>query len=208
MRCHAGCKTEDVLKAAGLSHLLESKNIKEKRKVVQRYNYTDFTGKTICTVFRTEPKGFFRKPKNIKDVPPYNLKAITESNGSRTCFICEGEKDANVLIERGYLATCNISGAANLWPMEYDKLFQRTVIVEDNDLAGRERTIQLMRRFPRSRIIAFPHEAPHFDLSDYLKKYSIDNFLSLIGQFGQMEALIRIKNIADWSVYDGFKKDD
>ena len=65
---------------------------------------------------------------------PQVIKAI--QNGE-TVYVVEGEKDADNLCKRGFVATCNAGGAGK-WFKEYNEALQgaRIVLSRDNDEAG------------------------------------------------------------------------
>jgi hypothetical protein len=80
----------------------------------------------------------------------YNLPVIIdelaeERTDQRTIFLPEGEKKVDVLQEWGLLATCNSGGAQN-WSAAMAELLRDAadvVILEDNDDAGKQRTLRI-----------------------------------------------------------------
>lgn len=113
LHCFAGCSVDDV--CAGIE--LDTKDLfpqKQKRREIARYDYTDESGKLLFQKVRYEPKDFLcrvpdgaggwtYKLDGVRRVL-YHLPNVIESP---IVFICEGEKDCNLLAGYGYTATCN-----------------------------------------------------------------------------------------------------
>lgn len=110
------------------------------------YDYKDADGQLRYQVLRYHPKKIRqRRPfgddgwkYNLKGVEslPYNLPALLARN-SDPVYIVEGEKCADALIRRGFLATTN-SGGAGKWRPELNSWFKdrRIYLLADNDEAG------------------------------------------------------------------------
>jgi hypothetical protein len=136
MFCHAGCRTEDVLRAKGLTDadLFERRNGQHASSVAT-YDYRDLTGKVRYQKRRTADKQFFfarpnnnggwiTSPKQNGGQPVmqgidrllYRLDTLREqseaSGDAFRVYVAEGEKDVNRLIERGLAATTNDDGAS------------------------------------------------------------------------------------------------
>ena len=61
---------------------------------------------------------------------PYNLKAILDARAKdETIIVVEGEKDANTLIDLGFVATCNCGGAGNWTKEELAQLGGAKVVI-------------------------------------------------------------------------------
>ncbi len=149
VHCHAGCSTEAVVTAMGITTkdlFPANGNGSGKRVVVATYDYRDLDGTLLYQVVRFKPKEFQqRRPagggwdwsvKGIKRVP-YRLPELKAAD---SIFITEGEKDADALQGIGLTATCNAGGAGK-WPDELDQYFrpeQEVVIIPDNDEPGRK----------------------------------------------------------------------
>lgn len=109
------------------------------------YDYKDAEGKSIFQVCRFEGKQIrLRQPDghggwvwNMKGVEavPYNLPSIIKSS---TVYVCEGEKDADNLIDLGFCATTNSNGAGK-WKPSFQEYFEgkKVVILPDNDEPGK-----------------------------------------------------------------------
>jgi 5S rRNA maturation endonuclease (ribonuclease M5) len=163
LHCHAGCQTEDILSAIGLtiSDLFPTganaaKPAADKR-VVKTYDYTDEQGNLLFQVCRTEPKGFFqRRPdgkggwiNGLGDVTPtlYHLPPLKKAIKAGTkVFIAEGEKDVEALERLGLFATTNPMGAGK-WRDAYSSELKgaKCVILPDNDEVGREHAQQVAK---------------------------------------------------------------
>ena len=67
---------------------------------------------------------------------PDLIKAVAAGS---TIYLCEGEKDANNLINLGFAATTNAGGAGK-WLREYNEFLRGSdvVLLKDNDEAGRK----------------------------------------------------------------------
>ena len=68
LKCFAGCDTEQILSALGLSltDLFDDKPQDSKPKVVAEYPYCDINGKLMFVVERLEPKSFRQKKPDGK----------------------------------------------------------------------------------------------------------------------------------------------
>lgn len=157
LQCHAGCATDDVLKAAGLtfSDLFDEQRERIERpahglgRAVATYPYTDELGELLFEVVRYEPKTFRqRRPdgrggwiNNAQGVtkPLYRLPAVRAAVAEgRTVFVVEGEKDVEALELVGETATCNPMGAGK-WRDHHTEALAgaaEVVIVRDKDAEG------------------------------------------------------------------------
>lgn len=176
VNCHAGCKTDDICKAVGLTTKDLFQDTKAQRRIVAEYNYTDESGKLIFQKVRYEPKdfrcrvpdgsGWSYKLNGCRKVL-YNLPGITKDN---VVFIVEGEKDADCLIGKGYAATCNFDGAGK-WLDGYNQYFagKMVYICGDNDTPGRNHVRLVFDNIkPVAGMVRFVQiPAPHKDISDY-----------------------------------------
>jgi hypothetical protein len=149
LHCQAGCSTEEILAAMGLTmkDLFPSNgNGSGKRVEVATYDYRDIDGTLLYQVVRFSPKGFQqRRPdgdgwtwsvKGVKRVP-YRVRELVAAH---SIFITEGEKDADALHRIGLTGTCNAGGAGK-WPDELDQYFRpehEAIILPDNDEPGRK----------------------------------------------------------------------
>src|SRR6185503_13096701 len=118
---------------------------KPKPEVVAAYVYKDENGTPYLRVQRTSDKQFWQrhwtgsewakgKPQGPKI--PYRLPELLAA-GHGTVFVCEGEKDADALAERGFVATSASEGAGK-WTADLNAHFEgKTVyVLADNDDQG------------------------------------------------------------------------
>ncbi len=157
--CLAGCATDDVLAAIGLTYADVSAPASQRADVwtpagpaVAVYDYTDEAGRLLFQVLRTAGKEFRqRRPDpgarsgwkwstgGVRRVL-YRLPQVIEAVGAgQTIWIAEGEKDVEALERAGVVATCNPGGAGK-WRGEYDRVLAGADvrIVQDRDEPGRK----------------------------------------------------------------------
>lgn len=153
LHCHAGCKVEAIVTAAGLSirDLMPDRTPTLQKRVEAIYDYNDAAGVLLFQVVRYVPKDFRqRRPDrtavggwtwNLTGVSRvlYRLpEVLTAVAAGRVVFCVEGEKDADALAGIGEVATCN-SGGAGKWADGYAATLTgaRVVILPDKDAPGR-----------------------------------------------------------------------
>ncbi|WP_406255454.1 DUF3987 domain-containing protein [Streptomyces chartreusis] len=156
INCHAGCATEDVVAALGLSMtdlFDEPVEKRERPQVVAEYPYCDRNGEVLKVVRRIEP-GYNGERKTFRQFRPdgtpgakgipnvlYRLpEVITEAQAGGTVLIVEGEKDVESLRAIGCVATCNIGGAGK-WSGAYIRFLEgvgEVVVIADRDEPGRK----------------------------------------------------------------------
>ena len=180
LHCHAGCTTEDILGAMGLtmdalfpeesSHRGKdaSQNGNGKQEIAATYDYTDAQGTLLFQVVRFLPKDFRqRRPApqggwfwNLGETPRvlFRLPAILDAIAAgRTIYIAEGEKDALTLIGWGLDAT-TCPGGAGKWRPEYTASLhgaKAVIILADNDPTGLSHASQVQTLLAQSGIRAF-----------------------------------------------------
>lgn len=143
LNCHAGCRTEAIVEALGLSmrDLFTEDKPTQKKTVTATYAYPGGVQK-----LRYSDKSFsWCKPDgrggwdwNRRDVP-YSLYIRGELSG--IIFAVEGEKDADNLHRLGYTVVSGEDGAGpGKWKREYTEQLrgQVVVILPDNDNVGRD----------------------------------------------------------------------
>jgi len=193
LHCHAGCKTEAVLEALGLSmrDLSPSGNGKAtngakrngKREPEAVYPYHADDGRLLFQVCRFAPKRFRqRRPKDgggwewsVKGVPPvpYRLPELLSADPREPVFIVEGEKDADRLAALGMVVTTNAGGAGK-WRPEFAESLRgrRVVALPDNDEPGREHAqavaASLQGAAASVRIVELPGLPEKGDVSNWL----------------------------------------
>ncbi|MDP9982941.1 5S rRNA maturation endonuclease (ribonuclease M5) [Pseudarthrobacter oxydans] len=179
LKCHAGCATEDVVSAIGLSmaDLFDEPPAKAAGRVeVARYPYTDAAGTVLFEKIRYVPKTFIITPpgavKKLAEKPLYRLPELPAAiEAGKVVHLVEGEKDADRLRSKGYTATCNFDGAGKFNKPEYAEYLRgaTVVIIADNDDAGHRHADQAKALLARAGIavtVKIPAEGK--DVSDHL----------------------------------------
>ncbi|MCB2211400.1 AAA family ATPase [bacterium] len=152
-KCHAGCDPLQITEYLGLKPVDLGYGTDTSQNIV--YDYHSPEGTLLYQVVR-KPGKEFRQRRPDPDTPdggwiwnlkgtepvPYNLRGILR--GDDPILIVEGEKDANTLIDRGYVATTN-SGGAGKWPDTLNKYFRDRLVYVlcDNDEPGRRHQQQV-----------------------------------------------------------------
>jgi hypothetical protein len=196
MNCksNAGCSWDLLLKAAQANGFLLPK--KSNGKAYDRYEnavfytFKDASGNPIARTVK-KPKTDKRdkiswiegfddnrwvptlspKGKEKIEVPLYNLRSVLDSD---IVYLCEGEKDAETLIEAGFCGTTNQAGA-KYWAKRLSlPLTNKTVVIcQDNDLAGKERTKTLIKALQpivkELRLFEPPNVPEKGDITDWVE---------------------------------------
>lgn len=194
LNCHAGCDSEDILKAIGL----EWKDLSTPREdrpadgdtwtpagpAIAIYDYTDADGKLLYQVCRTATKDFRqRRPDPAKKSGwAWNLNGVSRTlyrlpkvidavKSGREVWLCEGEKDVHALEAVGMTATCN-SGGAGKWSPEFTEYFQGAAVVRivaDADDAGRKHARMVFEALSHVVELVEIYESPkHKDAAAHL----------------------------------------
>ncbi len=183
--CHAGCPTEAILDALGMSmaDLFDAKP-DHKPEISKTYNYRSADGEVIYQVVRMVPKDFRqRRPDgnggwiwNLSGVERvlYHLPQLLAAVAAgEIVFIVEGERDVATLERLGLVATTNAGGAGK-WLPSYTETLRgaSVVIVPDNDGPGRahgEQVAQSLQGVAVSvKVIHLPGLPAKGDVSDYI----------------------------------------
>jgi hypothetical protein len=181
----------------GTSHY--DKLIDKGYREAARYNYMDEVGNIAHYVVRmehpTEKKQFVQGANGrwgVKGIAlyPYNLPAVISSP---YCYICEGEKAATALIERGAVATTNASGAGK-WQLSYNQYFQgkSIAILRDNDDEGLKHAKQVAKslfRIAKDVRILATSTAPKGDVFDWFEENSANTLTALFERVNAVPAL-------------------
>ncbi len=166
IKCQAGCPTDTVLAAVGLTMKDLFENAHSPSQVVATYIYRDLEGVVRYRKIRTADKEFFfnkkvdgkdewicSKKQNggkaVMEGVPHILYRVNElreqSEGAATdifrVYVTEGEKDADRLWSLGLPATTN-DGGASKWTDEYTRQLKavgvtHVALLPDNDDPGR-----------------------------------------------------------------------
>jgi hypothetical protein len=192
LKCQAGCATEDVVKALGLSmaDLFPANPNGTASFVAATYDYTDENGVFLFQVIREEPKAFRQRRKsvgkwvwNLGDVRRvlYRLPNVVAAvKDGKTIYLVEGEKDVHSLEAVGEVATCNPMGAG-AWKDDYTQPLQgaQVVIVRDRDPAGRAHAATAAASLQGiAASVAVVEACSGKDASDHLAAgYGLDRFV-------------------------------
>lgn len=213
LHCHAGCEPAEIVSALGLTladlfevpdlklstngNVANPKAVHDRGKLVQTYDYTNANGELLYQVCRYEPKGFAQRRSvngkwvyGLGDVPRvlYRLPQVIEAVAlKKEVFVVEGEKDADLLAEMGYVATTNAMGAGK-WRPEYTKVLAgaSVVILPDNDEPGQSHAESVARELLAAgavvKVVNLPGLPPKGDFSDYVESddNSMDQFWGII----------------------------
>ncbi|MEP7285404.1 MAG: AAA family ATPase [Chloroflexota bacterium] len=182
-RCHAGCKTEDILAKKGLTFadILPPKahHAEVKKQMVKTYDYRGLDGALRSQTVRYNPKAFNqRRPDPSKpgaylwnmdgvEHVPYRCPEVAAAiNAQRTIYYVEGEKDADTLVKLGLEATCNQMGANKPKVVaQIARYFKDAdvVIIPDNDppakhFAGQRHAIEVANQLhPYAHRVSFAY---------------------------------------------------
>jgi len=184
LHCHAGCRTEEIVKALGLTMGdLRVGPTSEKRQVVATYDYVDEEGELLFQVVRKKPKTFYQRRldgnggwiNNLHGVRRvlYRLPGLLAADKDATVYVVEGERDADRLALLGLVATTNPGGAGK-WKEEFSEFLRdrQVTIIPDNDPPGKqhaEQVFESLQSIARSvRVLDLPGLPPKGDVSDWL----------------------------------------
>ncbi|MFI2367267.1 DUF3987 domain-containing protein [Streptomyces sp. NPDC018833] len=187
LNCHAGCPTEEVVSALGLTmaDLFDEPLPQQGRpQVVAEYQYTDEYGEVLYLVRRLEP-GYDGERKTFRQYRPdgtpgvkgirrvlYHLPSVlAEAKAGGTILIPEGEKDVDNLRKLGVVATCNVGGAGK-WSDDYTACLQgasEVIVLADRDEPGRKHAEAVYRSIQSAGLpVRILEAAKGKDVSDHL----------------------------------------
>lgn len=131
--CHAGCDTDSVVGALGLS----MRDLYAKPGGLT-YTYTDRLGATVRTVMRKPDKRFTQKVGEKGAATLYRLPEVLAAvQAGKPVWLVEGEKDAGSVRLAGGVATTTPAGASNLKNADLSPLAGADVrVIPDNDGPG------------------------------------------------------------------------
>jgi hypothetical protein len=181
--CHAGCPTDVVIGALGLTLAdLFPKVVSGRPRVIEEYTYCSVDGLPLHQTVRLEPKGFRQRRWTDsgwawglrgRQVVLYRLPELAAADPSDPVLVVEGEKDADRLAKSGLIATTNPMGAGK-WRPEFVEFLRgrHVVIVPDNDEAGRQHAAEIHRSLvdvaASMALLDLPGLPVHGDVSDWL----------------------------------------
>lgn len=181
--CFAGCKWETIYEELKKRNLLPSKDFVQQKNKETIYKYVDESGVELFQKVRFQnKKGIHRhwNPEkkdwvwNIQGIRTvlYNLPAVLKAD---IVYLCEGEKDADNLNNRGLTATTNNAGALS-WKDEFSESLKDKIIIicQDNDEAGKKRSEKLSSKLSgiakEIRLFIPPEVPEHGDVTDWIQK--------------------------------------
>ena len=192
VRCHAGCTTQQIVEAVGLTardlfpaDASPAHGAGGSRVEVAAYDYRDEADTVLYQVVRFDPKDFRqRKPDgsggwtwklNGTRRVLYRLADVTAAaQAGRVVFVVEGEKDVHALSDLGLVATTNAGGAGK-WRDEYSAALAgaHVAILPDNDEPGESHALAVARSVAPNarsvRIVRLPNLPAKGDVSDWLR---------------------------------------
>ena len=156
---------------------------------VARYPYTTVGGGVLYYQVRFDPKDFrplmadgetwgLTCPRVL-----YNLPNIVRRGLTELVWLCEGEKDADLLNSHDLVATT--TGAASSWSATDIRPLLNTkgvIIVPDNDVAGRQyadKAALAIHPFTNVRVLNLGGPKG-YDVSDYLDDHSIGDLMQVM----------------------------
>jgi len=167
----------------GVSHGPDLRIVSD--EIEATYDYRDEAGALVFQVVRKSGKRFLqRKPDGaggwvwkldgVRRVPYRLPELVDPDNAERTVYVVEGEKDADTLARRGFLATCNPGGSGK-WHMIADVartalVDREIVVVADADDVGRKhaRDVEASLRGVAHSVRVVEPPKPHKDVTDLL----------------------------------------
>lgn len=195
LKCHAGCNTESILEAVGLSFKdlgnyeppkwRERLEYGQKKHIEAVYDYKAADGKYLYSKVRFEGKEIryitIDRENNSYDycktagiATLYRLSELLRViKSGYPIYIVEGEKDVETLRKLGYTATT--AGGVNDWKKEYAHYFTgaKVVILPDNDEPGlklKDQIIKDLKHYAHSIKWLITSEADKGDVTDYLQR--------------------------------------
>ena len=160
----SACDAQEICKEVGLSisDLMPDKPKEKKLSKVAEYNYYDEAGELLFQKVRyvdQDGRKTFRQRRpvdggqweySLGDTPKvlYNLPAVRAAIAEKkSIYVVEGEKDADVLISLGLVATTMPGGAGNWLDIHTMALAGGTIdLVADNDEVGHEHAADVFRK--------------------------------------------------------------
>src|ERR1043166_1332996 len=190
--CFGGCETPAIVHALGLTmadlFVRQASSSHGTRHIVKVYDYTDAQGALLHQTVRWEPKHFTqRRPdparpghyiQNLQTISPvlYHLPAVLQAvHAHETIYVVEGEKDADTLNGKGFVATCNPMGAKK-WHPTYTEVLRgaHVVLLADYDAPGAGHVEHVAKALfgavaDLKIVTAFHTDVPGSDVTDWIE---------------------------------------
>jgi len=192
---------------------------KSQISVVARYSYKDAENNESYEVIRYHPKTFRQRKfdpfakkyvNGLNGVTPlpYNLPEIL-SRIDEPIYVVEGEKDADFLMGKGLLSTCN-SGGANNWkpPLNEHFIGREVIILPDLDEVGKKHGLFVaseLKDIAKSiKIVELPVDAKE-DVYDYFQNGgSVESLQKLAFETSLVGNVEKPQPFKTWEVIDPF----
>lgn len=204
VHCHAGCSQEAVIEALKARSLWPKGELPNSQ-IEATYDYTDETGKLLYQIVRKPGKKFFQRYPNgagdyvWKKHPRQVLYRLPEVRKAKRVFVVEGEKDADTLCKRRFVATTNAGGAKAHWLPAFTEALQgkdQVVLVPDNDSPGWERVLRIARELLQSggigRITVRPPAHGAKDVTEWCDAHPDEKLL-----LGKAIPMIELADVAE-----------
>jgi Protein of unknown function (DUF3631) len=172
VHCYGGCEQDAIVAALKDRKLWPS-------TIVAEYDYHDENGTLLYQVVRLDPKDFRqRRPNGHNDWVwkldgvrrvPYRLPRL-RSDPDKWRLILEGEKDCDLAVAAGWIATTNAGGAGK-WRPENAEHFRGlcVALIPDNDQPGYKHMCDVYQSLDGvAAEIRIIHLQSAKDLSDYI----------------------------------------
>jgi RecA-family ATPase len=172
LHCHAGCSTEDVLGALGLSMGDLFNDPKTRAIWSPRCDYRYPDGRVV----HRKPGKQFRQSGNTTGRALFHADHI---DGAEQVFVVEGERDVLAVEAAGGTAVCNAMGAGKGHQFDWSPLHGKTVrIIADKDTPGRKHANQVAELFAGiARSVQIVEPASGKDAADHIAAgLSLDEF--------------------------------
>lgn len=194
LNCHAGCATEAILSAIGLTWS-DLQPDRAKSEIVATYPYSDEQGALLYEVVRFSPKDFRQRRPDGAGGWLWNLQGVrrvlyrlNRLPGSETVLIVEGEKDADALWALDLPASTSAGGAGKWLPDYVQQLkasgVQQIIVLPDNDDAGRAHAEAVAASCAGAglavRMLRLPDLPLKGDVSNYLTKHTKGDLVALL----------------------------
>lgn len=218
-----GCDWNDIIRAMGITgkDLFPDRDPPPppqvngvKPELVEWYDYADSDGAIVFRKERYEPGFTPDKDKDFKLKKPdgkggwiesikgcervlYNLPAVMRAAPKVPILLVEGEKAANYLAARGFVATCNFDGAGKKPLKSYIECLsdRHVVLIPDNDEAGERHASkwlpELYGKVKSLHRLDLPNSGHKWGPDDWLDPqkggHSVDEFKQLLIDCSQRE---------------------